>query len=189
MFVIIWMISIQLLKAAQDPDWLEEGMLEGFVAQEIAEEGHLLDILVLVTLSNFHSAVLSVRSTAALWQAWGGSAWRRCHKRSRWGSWRRRWTRAPGGWSWWSTGSRLGVDLPGRHSRHRLHCMESFFTFLRLQSLLIQFFFIFLSQELHSCKFNKNFVKNTNIFLNSPAICFFPKSKSPPEFVCNPFKS
>ena len=34
------MILIQLLQAAQG----EEGVLEGFVAEEIAEEGHLLDI-------------------------------------------------------------------------------------------------------------------------------------------------
>ena len=115
MFVIIWMILIHILKAAQDPDWLEEGVLEGFVAEEIAEEGHLLNILVLVTLSNFHSAVLSVRSTAALWQAWGGSAWRRCRRKSRWGSWRRRWTPGRGGWSWWSTRSSQSRQLMRPH--------------------------------------------------------------------------
>ena len=113
--LLIWLILIQLLQAAQDPDWLEEGVLEGFVAEEIAEEGHLLNILVLVTLSNFHSAVLSVRSTAALWQAWGGSAWRRCRRKSRWGSWRRRWTPGRGGWSWWSTRSSQSRQLMRPH--------------------------------------------------------------------------
>ena len=38
-------------------------------------------------------------------ERWGGRAWRRCRRRSRWGSSPRRWTREPGGWSWWSRGS------------------------------------------------------------------------------------
>ena len=42
---------------------------------------------------------------AARWPIWGGSAWRRCRRRSRWGSWPRRWRRGRGGWNWWSRGS------------------------------------------------------------------------------------
>ena len=43
-FAYIFVNMIDTDSTSQDPDWLEEDVLEGFVAGGSAEEGHLLNI-------------------------------------------------------------------------------------------------------------------------------------------------
>ena len=117
---------------------------------------------------------------------WEEHAWRRCRRRSRWGSWRRRWRRAPGGWSWWSKGSKLGDSAPPPPPCACLHCTENVFVTLICTQKTCWFFFVcFITGWL----FDTEFERIQSYFGNILPSTFFFKSQTCCQKFVQPWKS